>query len=130
MTVPFWCVLVGGLLPYVWIAIAQQERRSQFGSADNKLPRLQETQLTGRGARAMGAHNNAFETFGFFAAGVVIAHLCNADAAWSADFAIAWVVLRIAHGILYLSNIDIARSLSFGLAQLCTIALFVLAARA
>jgi len=78
----------------------------------------------------MGAHNNAFETFGFFAAGVVIAHLCNADAAWSADFAIAWVVLRIAHGILYLSNIDIARSLSFGLAQLCTIALFVLAARA
>jgi len=130
MTVPFWCVLIAGLLPYVWVTVAQQERRKQFGSADNKLPRLQEAQLQGRGARAMGAHNNAFETFPFFAAGVVVAHLCNADPGWSADFAIAFVILRIAHGVLYVANIDIARSLSFGLGQICTIALFVLAARA
>ncbi|HTO71414.1 MAG TPA: MAPEG family protein [Myxococcota bacterium] len=130
MTTPFWCLFVAGLLPYVWVTIAAGERRKQFGKADNKLPRLQEQQLTGRGARAMGAHNNAFETFPFFAAAVVVAHLANADPAWSADFAIAYVVLRIAHGFLYLADIDVARSLAFGLGQVCSIALFVLAMRA
>ena len=68
MTTPFWCVFVRGSCPTCGSTIAAAERRKQFGSVDNKLPRLQEAQLTGRGARAMGAHNNAFETFPFFAA--------------------------------------------------------------
>jgi uncharacterized MAPEG superfamily protein len=130
MTVPFWCVFVAGLLPYVWVGFAARERGRQFGSVDNKLPRLQEIQLTGRGARAMGAHNNAFEALPFFAAAVIIAHLAGADASWSADFAILFVVARIAHGVLYLADLDLLRSLSFGVAQICSIALFVLAARA
>ena len=130
MTIPFWCVFVAGILPYVWVGIAASERRKQFGKADNKLPRLQEAQLTGRGARAMGAHNNAFEAFGFFAAGVIIAHIAGADPGWSTIFALAFVAARIAHGLLYLADIDAMRSLSFGIAQVCTLALFVLAARA
>jgi uncharacterized MAPEG superfamily protein len=130
MTIPFWCVLAAALLPYVWVTIAAQERARQFGKSDNKLPRLQEAQLTGRGARAMGAHNNAFETFPFFAAAVIIAHIRGADPGWSTDFALAFVFLRILHGVLYLADIDIMRSITFGLAQLCSLALFVLAARA
>jgi uncharacterized MAPEG superfamily protein len=129
MTVPFWCVLVAGLLPYVWVTIAAGERRKQFGSVDNKLPRPQEAQLTGRGARAMGAHNNAFEALPLFAAAVIIAHIAGADPAWSANFAVAFVLARIAHGVLYLADLDLMRSLSFGVAQLCSILLFVLAAR-
>ena len=130
MTTPFWCILVAGLLPYVWVGIAAAERRKQFGKADNKLPRLQEAQLTGRGARAMGAHNNAFETFPFFAAAVIVAHIAGADPGWSTIFALAFVAARIVHGFLYLADIDVMRSLSFGVGQVCSIALFVLAARA
>jgi uncharacterized MAPEG superfamily protein len=130
MTIPFWCVFVAGLLPYVWVGIAARERGRQFGAVDNKLPRLQEVQLTGLGARAMGAHNNAFEALPFFAAAVIIAHLAGADAGWSADFAILFVVARIVHGVLYLADLDLLRSLTFGVAQICSIALFVLAARA
>ncbi len=130
MTTPFWCVLIAGLLPYVWVTIAAGERRKQFGSVDNKLPRLQEAQLSGRGARAMGAHNNAFETFSFFAAAVIIAHIAGADPGWSSLFALAFVAARIVHGVLYLADIDVMRSLSFGVGQLCSVALFVLAARA
>jgi uncharacterized MAPEG superfamily protein len=130
MTTPFWCVLVAGILPYVWVTIAAGERRRQFGTVDNKLPRLQEAQLTGRGARAMGAHNNAFETFPMFAAAVIIAHIAGADAGWSAIFALAFVAARIVHGVLYLADIDTMRSLVFGIGQLCSLALFVLAARA
>lgn len=129
MTVPFWCVLVAGLLPYVWVTIAARERGRQLGSVDNKLPRLQEAKLTGVGARAMGAHNNAFEALPFFASAVIIAHICGADPGWSANFAIAFILARIAHGVLYVMDLDLLRSLSFGIAQLCTVALFVLAAR-
>ena len=114
MTTPFWCVLIAGLLPYVWVTIAAGERRKQFGSVDNKLPRVQEAQLSGRGARAMGAHNNAFETFPFFAAAVIIAHIAGADPGWSSLFALAFVAARIVHGVLYLADIDVMRSLSFG----------------
>ncbi|MFI5316586.1 MAG: MAPEG family protein [Myxococcota bacterium] len=130
MTIPFWCVLVAGLLPYVWVTIAARERRGQLGTVDNKLPRLQEAKLTGLGARAMGAHNNAFEALPFFAAGVIIAHIAGADPGWSADFAIVFVLARIAHGVLYVADLDLMRSLTFGVAQLCTVAMFVLAARA
>lgn len=130
MTTPFWCVLVAGVLPYVWVTIAARERGRQFGTVDNKLPRPQELKLTGLGARAMGAHNNAFEALPFFAAAVIIAHICNADPGWSANFAIAFILCRITHGILYLMDIDVVRSLVFGLAQVCVLALFVLAARA
>ena len=130
MTTPFWCVLVAGLLPYVWVTMAAGESRTQFGSVDNKLPRLQEAQLAGRGARAMGAHNNAFEVFPLFAAAVIVAHIAGADPGWSNLLAIVWVVARILHGILYLSDVDVMRSLSFVVGQLCSIGLFVLAARA
>jgi len=130
MTIPFWCVLVAGILPYVWVTIAAGERRKQFGTVDNKLPRLQEAQLTGRGARAMGAHNNAFETFPMFATAVIIAHIAGADPGWSTIFALVFVAARIVHGFLYLSDVDTARSAIFGVGQLCSLALFILAARA
>jgi uncharacterized MAPEG superfamily protein len=130
MTVPFWCVLIGALLPYVWVTIAAGERRAQFGSADNKLPRLQEANLKGRGARAMGAHNNAFEALPFFAAAVVIAHVCGADPTWSMYLAVLWVIARVAHGALYVADVDVARSLAFAVGMLCNVGLFVLAARA
>jgi uncharacterized MAPEG superfamily protein len=130
MTIPFWCVLVAGILPYVWVTIAAGERRKQFGTVDNKLPRLQEAQLAGRGARAMGAHNNAFETFPMFAAAVIVAHIAGADPGWSTIFALLFIAARVVHGFLYLADVDVARSAVFGIGQLCSLALFVLAARA
>ena len=130
MTIPFWCVFVAGVLPYVWVTIAARERARQFGSVDNKLPRPQELALTGLGARAMGAHNNAFEALPTFVGAVIIAHICGADPVWSANFAIAFIVFRVVHGLLYVMDLDVMRSLSFGAAQICSLALFVLAARA
>ena len=130
MTIPFWCVLVAGVLPYVWVTIAARERARQFGTVDNKLPRPQTLKLTGVGARAIGAHNNAFEVLPFFIGAVLIAHICGADPTWSANFAVAFILCRIAHGVLYVMDLDVLRSLIFGLSEVCTIALFVLAARA
>jgi uncharacterized MAPEG superfamily protein len=130
MTTPFWCILIAGLLPYVWSGAAVKARVDQFGQLDNRLPRVQQAQLEGWGARALGASANAFETFPFFAAAVIVAHIAGADPGWSATWAVVYLAARILHGICYASDLDKARSAAFGLGQACGIALFVLAARA
>ncbi|HEY8154746.1 MAG TPA: MAPEG family protein [Myxococcota bacterium] len=130
MTTPFWCILIAGLLPYVWSGVAVKARVDQFGQLDNRLPRLQQAQLQGFGARALGASANAFETFPLFAAAVIVAHIAGAEPGWSATWSVVYVASRILHGICYASDLDKARSAAFGLGQACSIALFVLAARA
>jgi uncharacterized MAPEG superfamily protein len=121
--------LVAGLLPYVWTVVTAIERGQQLGSVDNKLPRVQQARLTGRGARALGAQENAFETFPFFAAAVLVAHLAGANAGWSARLAVAYVAMRALHGICYVADIDRVRSVAFAVAQLCAAGLFYLAAK-
>jgi uncharacterized MAPEG superfamily protein len=130
MTTPLWCLVIVAFLPYVWAPFAAAARKQQLGSIDNKLPRLQYAQLTGRGARALGAHQNAFEAIAVFTPAVLIAHLAGADPVWSARLALTFVAARVAHGVTYLADIDIARSASFLVAQVCAIGLIVLAARA
>lgn len=73
MSIPFWCVFISALLIYVAripVATAMNEQ----GGYDNHLPRQQQAQLTGFGARAMAAHQNGFEAFILFAVGVLMAH--------------------------------------------------------
>jgi uncharacterized MAPEG superfamily protein len=130
MTTPFWCILIAGLLPYVWSSAAVKARVDQFGQLDNRLPRAQQAQLEGWGARALGAAANAFETFPLFAAAVIVAHIAGADPGWSATWSILYLASRVAHGILYVSDLDKLRSAAFGVGQACDVALFVLAARA
>ncbi|HVP30022.1 MAG TPA: MAPEG family protein [Myxococcota bacterium] len=130
MTIPFWCLFIVCLVPYVWAPFSLPARRQQLGSVDNKNPRAQQALLTGRGARAVAAHKNAFEAIATFAPAVVVAHLAQADPVWSARLAETFVVARIAHGVLYLADLDLLRSLSFGVAMACTVGLFVLAIQA
>jgi uncharacterized MAPEG superfamily protein len=127
MTVPFWCLFIACLLPYAWGAASIPERKSQLGSVDNKSPRAQQALLTGRGARAVAAHKNAFEAIATFGPAVVVAHLAGADPAWSARLAVAFVAARVLHGIFYLADLDLLRSAAFGVALACTVGLFVLA---
>jgi uncharacterized MAPEG superfamily protein len=130
MTTPFWCILIAGLLPYVWSSAAVKARIDRFGRLDNRLPRAQQAQLEGWGARAIGASANAFETFPFFVAAVIVAHLAGADPGWSATWSLVYLAARILHGVFYASDLDMLRTAAFGLGQTCPIALFVLAARA
>ena len=130
MTTPFWCILIASFLPYVWSGVAVKARVDQFGSLDNRLPRLQQAQMTGFGARALGASNNGFETFPAFAAAVIVAHIAGADPGWSATWSIVYVAARILHGIFYTADLDKLRSAAFGVGQVCAVALFVLGARA
>ena len=131
MTIPFWCLFIATLLPYIWFSFAAPWRAAQFGEALNlRTPRLQDPALVGRAARAQGAHLNSLEALAYFAPAVIVAHLSHADANWSARFALAFIALRVAHGLAYLGDRQPLRTGLFAMGMLCSIAQFVLAASA
>jgi uncharacterized MAPEG superfamily protein len=122
--------LVAAILPYAWLGPAASARKEQFGSFDNQHPRLQTAKLEGKGARAYAAHQNAFEALAIFAPAVLVAHVTHADPMLSAALAVAWVVCRVLHGVLYIANVDKARSAMFFLAFVAAVGQFVIAAMA
>ena len=121
MTIAFWCVLIAGLLPYAAFALAA-------ASLNPSLPRLAATRLEGLPARAHGAHLNAFEAFGFFAAAVIIAFLVEGASGWTNGLAIAFIIVRLGHIGFYLADISALRSACFALGMLLILAIFVQAA--
>lgn len=121
MNLAYVCVLVAALLPYLWVVLAKA------GPAfDNHAPRAQLAQAEGWKQRAHWAHLNAFEAFAPFAAAVVIAHQLHANPLWINVLAVAFIVFRVLHGIFYIRDLASLRSLSFGLAFLCVVALFLI----
>ncbi len=65
-----------------------------------------------------------------FAPAVIVAHLAGADPVWSSRLAQIFVSARLLHGMFYLLDLDVLRSLIFGVALACDVGLFVIAAQA
>jgi uncharacterized MAPEG superfamily protein len=82
------CVLVAGLLPYLFTGVA----KAIGPRYDNRDVRSWHPRLTGLAYRAHAAHLNSFEAFPFFAAAVLAAMVAGADAARVNLLAIAFVV--------------------------------------
>jgi len=122
--------LVAVILPYLWLGPSFGARKEQFGSADNAHPRLQTAKLEGKGARAYAAHQNAFEALAVYTPAVLVAHLTHANLMHSTILSVVWVVCRFLHGVLYLNNVDKARSAMFAFGMLAAVGQFVIAAMA
>lgn len=124
----YWCILVAALLPYAWVGIA----KTAAAGYNNRNPRAWLAKQEGnyRLQRANAAHLNAFEAFAPFAAGVLMAQLAGVDHARIALLAVAFVVLRVAHGVLYLADLPLPRSLAWLAGYACVLALMVQAALA
>ena len=122
MTIAYACILIAALLPYLWTAIY----KSSGVRYDNRNPRAWlAKQEDPRLHRANNAQLNAFEAFAPFAAAVLMAQVAGVDAAQVSWLAIAFVVLRLLHGILYLANKALLRSLVWAGGLACVIALMV-----
>jgi len=122
MTILMICLLVAAMLPYlakVPVAIAMNKQ----GGYDNKHPRDQQAQLTGFGARALAAHQNAFESLMVFAPAVLLAIAVGANGAFIQQLAIAHVIARILYNILYLLNISTFRSIAWAVGLGCSLAI-------
>jgi uncharacterized MAPEG superfamily protein len=122
----YWCVLIAALLPYVWISIAKASGERY----DNRDPRgWLARQTNPRVHRANAAQLNSYEAFAPFAAAVVLAQLAGVATNRIALLALAFVVLRVLHGIVYVAGLKHAlRSLVWFAAFACVLALLALAA--
>lgn len=121
MTFAYWCVLFAALLPIVWSGVAK------FNSEgfDNARPRVYLAALQGYRQRANWAQQNAWEAFAPFAAGVVIAAQVGVAQATIDLLAGTFMIARILHGIFYITDRAMLRSLVFIVGLLCTAGFFI-----
>lgn len=130
MTMALWCVLIAAYMPLLWTAAAKFGGEKKLGPEENRNPREFLATLTGAQARANAAQQNAFEAFPPFAAAVIIAELAGAAQDWVNTLAIAFILFRVAYGVLYIADKGVLRSLAWAGAVACVVALFVAAAGA
>lgn len=126
MSIALWCVVIAGLMPYVWTGVAKA-KGERF---NNRRPRQWQASLEGLPARAHAAHMNAFEAFPLFAAAVIVAQMLGAAQGPVDGLAILFTAFRIAYGLAYLGDTHLLRSALWFGALLSTLALFALAAMA
>ncbi|MGZ7459037.1 MAPEG family protein [Pseudomonas sp. Ma2-10] len=124
MSIPFWCVFISALLIFV-ARIPVAKAMNEQGGYDNHLPRQQQAQLTGFGARALAAHQNCFEAFILFAVGVLMAHTTQ-TAGWLIDLlAIIFVITRIFYLLCYWVDLAWPRSLVWFIGLVCSLLLMI-----
>jgi uncharacterized MAPEG superfamily protein len=118
--------VIVAFLPYPLAWVGAYFKQKQFGTIDNKHPRLQVARLEGAGARAAGAQANAWEALAVFTAVLAVLHFANPEVArgsTAANLSLGFLATRIVHPIAYLANIDIVRSLVFVVGVACAIGL-------
>lgn len=120
MTLAFWCVLVAGVLPLVWVGYA----KATGGRYDNRAPRDYLAGVSGASKRAHWAEQNSYEAFPLFAAGVLVAHAAGAPQGTVDALAMTFVAARIGHGICYIADLATLRSVVWAVGWLATLALF------
>lgn len=119
MTVALWCVLIAGLMPIIVAGFSKAR-----GNYDNADPRRSMQVTEGIQRRLYDAHQNCFEAFPLFAAGVIMAEIYDTPGATIDLLAVAFVVLRILYVVAYAQDRANARSLLWVGALFCTIAIF------
>ncbi|MFJ2367569.1 MAPEG family protein [Pseudomonas sp. NPDC087697] len=124
MSIPFWCVFISAVLIYVARMPVAKAMKEQ-GGYNNHLPRAQQAQLTGFGARALAAHQNSFEAFMLFAVGVLMAHTTQ-TAGWLIDWlAIIFVIARVIYLLCYWADLAWQRSLVWFVSLVCSFLLML-----
>ncbi len=123
MAIPYACILIAALLPYLWVAISKASGHRY----DNRDPRgWTSKQDNPRVHRANAAQLNAFEAFAPFAAGVLMAQSVGVNPGTITALALTFVAARIVHGLFYLANRALYRSLAWGAGLVCVLALMAL----
>jgi uncharacterized MAPEG superfamily protein len=123
MNIAFICILIMGLMPFIFVAIAKFGSK-QFGATANHNPREFIAKLEGWPKRAAWAQINSFEAFPLFAIAVLIAIYKHAPQATIDKTCLIIVGLRIIYGILYIADKASLRSLVWFISLCYTIYLF------
>ena len=126
MNIAFLCILIMGLMPFLFTGIAKFGSK-RFNRAANHNPREFMATLEGWPKRANWAQFNSFEAFPLFAAGILVASYNHAPQATIDLIAMLVVSLRIIYGLLYIADKARLRSLVWVISLGFTISLFFVA---
>lgn len=122
MTILIICLFIALLLPLLAKAPVAYAMVKQ-GAYNNKHPREQQNSLTGFGARALAAHQNAFESLILFAPALLLAIATFNNNEIIVQLAMVHIIARIIYNVLYLANISSLRSISWAIATFCSFAI-------
>ena len=114
MTIAFWCIFAAALFNIITKAPLTKAQH-EAGGYDNNHPRNQQAGLEGWGQRALAAHQNYFEAFPLFVAGVLVATVGQAEQHTIDGLAIVWLLTRLLYTWLYVADKATARSIVWGI---------------
>lgn len=123
MTLAYWCVFVAILMPVAFTGIAKFAGKG-YRPKDNLAPREFLENLDGFRKRANWVQMNTFESIPGFMAATIIAHQMGGDQNMIDGLAVAYIVLRVIYGILYMANKGIQRTLVWTAAVACILGMF------
>lgn len=117
--------IIGTALPFIAkipVAIAMH----RLGRYDNHHPRQQQAKLSGFGARALAAHQNAFETLIIYGIAMTTAMATNTTTDNVIYLASAHIIARVIYSISYYLDINLLRSLMWAIGTFCSIGIMCL----
>ena len=112
LTMLAWCTVLG----IVHVFATGQVAVAQHGFAYNMGPRDDQRPMTGKGARLIRAYANFMQTFPFFVAAVLMAHLAGRHSWLTVAGAEAYFWARVVYVPLYVLGVPVVRSLAFVMA--------------
>lgn len=110
MKVPFECLAIVLLVPYMLAAYGGYYRKKSLGVMDNENPRAQAARLDAYGARIYASQQNAWEAATLFSASVLAAKVAGANLNHMLIPCVLFVVFRMLHPIAYLKGWSTLRS--------------------
>lgn len=122
MTILIICLFIALLLPFI-AKIPVAHAMNKLNGYDNSHPRAQQSNLTGYGARALAAHQNAFESVIIFAPAVLLAIATNHTGTLIQQLAMTHVIARIIYNLLYLIDKSTLRSIVWAIGLICSFAI-------
>lgn len=123
MPFALWSILLASFLPLLWTALAKAG-----APYDNHQPRVVLAAATGWRQRANWAQQNAWEAFPSYAAAMLLAWMMKVPVARLDVLAVVYVLLRLGHGLCYISDKATLRSLCWLGGYAVVVVLFVSAA--
>jgi uncharacterized MAPEG superfamily protein len=125
--VPYVAILIAFMQIHLPRQIVSNEMKKLAGGYDNRDPRGQQHKLDGIGKRALGAHQNGFESFAPFAVAVLACAQRSVRVELVGWLAIAFVAVRTIFIVAYLADRSTLRSAMWGLGMAATSALMIAA---
>jgi uncharacterized MAPEG superfamily protein len=122
MSIADWCILGAVLIYLLTLAPIKPLSRGEFKNSAPRDPAFYAPPLR---ARVLGAHINGIETFGFFAAAILLAELKGGSQTLVDDLAVGFLAVRLAFVAAYIAGWPTTRTLLWNLGFLLNVLIFI-----